>query len=272
MNSRFVKVKRPYSNTIPVACNGSGILHGASPDGSEHIFVRMGCGHCDYCSERRRRKWLKRIARTAEAHRLTRLLTLTLDPAKLRDPSDIVAISRHLRRSWAKFRTYFAREYGVSPLFVTVMETGRRATHLHLHVLLGQYVDQKWISDVWSRLGGGRVVHIRYVDVHNVSRYLAKYVTKDSFPRSLLRRVRQFTASLKTWVNVKKVQTDWSWEYDSGPLVFYRCQFDPYVSWEQTVGEVTVAFGLGKPGGPRLPIPRKWKQPTVIIVTGRNVG
>ena len=228
----------------PPVCRRAGIIRGTFSDGSKHIFIRQSCRRCDWCSERRRKKWLKRIARTAEVHQLTRLLTLTLDPAKLPDPTDIVAISRHLRRTWANFRTYLSREYGASLRFITVAEAGRRTTHLHLHVLLGQFVRQDWISDVWSRLGGGRVVHIRYVDVHNVSRYLAKYVTKDSFPRSLLRRVRQFTASLKTWVDVKKVHTDWSWEWVQGPLEVYRWLYASLVSWEQKVGGVVVGFGI----------------------------
>ncbi len=226
---------------MALVCIRSGHLHGVSPDGSRQTYIRQGCGSCDWCLKRRCRRWLKRIARTAETHRLTRLLTLTLDPAKLSD-TGVVIVARHLRRTWAKFRTYLSRRYGTSLRYIAVTETGRRTTHLHLHILLGRYVPQPWISDVWDRLGGGRIVDVRYVDVQNVSRYLAKYVTKDSFPRSLLRRLRQFTASVRTWVDLK---TAWSWVWDPASLEERRRWFSTSVSWEQTIEGVLVAFGVG---------------------------
>jgi len=160
-------------------------------------FIRTGCGYCDWCMRRRARKWLKRIARTAETHDLTRLLTLTIDPGRVAD-QEVRVIAQHLRRTWAKFRVYLGRRYGGTVRFIAVVEAGGRSSHLHLHVLVNRFIPQAWVSEEWEALGGGRVVDIRYVDVQRVSRYLAKYITKDSFPRTLLRRVRQFTASVKT--------------------------------------------------------------------------
>lgn len=49
----------------------------------------------------------------------------------------------------------------------------------HLHVLLDRYVPQEWISEVWSSLGGGRIVFIKRVTVQKVARYLSKYLTKE---------------------------------------------------------------------------------------------
>lgn len=81
---------------------------------------------------------------------------------------------------------------------------------------------------------------IRYVDVQRVSRYLAKYITKDSFPRTLLRRIRQFTASVKTWVDAK---TDWTWGWSPSWLEDWR-HFYAAVAWEQSVEGVLVGFAV----------------------------
>lgn len=223
-------------------CYRRGVIRGSSPDLRERIFIRQGCGYCDWCLTRRCRRWLKRISRTAQAHGLTRMLTLTLDPAKLAD-NEILTAAQHLRDTWAKFRTYLARRHGESLRFIAVVEMGHRTSHLHLHVLVGQYIPQQWVSEVWNTLGGGRIVDIRYVDAHNVARYLAKYVTKGSFPRPLLRRLRQFTASVKTWVDVK-VKKDWSWSWMQCYLDDIRPGPIAHVSSKQFFADVMVAFGL----------------------------
>lgn len=87
------------------------------------MFLRKGCGSCEWCLKKRARRWLKRIARTAEAHDLTRLLTLTLDPARVVD-LEVKAIARHLRKTWAKFRVYLGRRYGGTVRFIAVVEAG----------------------------------------------------------------------------------------------------------------------------------------------------
>jgi hypothetical protein len=53
-------------------------------------------------------------------------------------------------------------------LLFAVFATG--ATAWIAHVLLSKYIPQQWISDSWSALGGGEIVHIKQVDVHRISR------------------------------------------------------------------------------------------------------
>jgi hypothetical protein len=50
----------------------------------------------------------------------------------------------------------------------------------HLHILLDRYIPQAWISESWAALGGGKVVWIkRVIDLHRISSYLSKYLTKN---------------------------------------------------------------------------------------------
>ena len=69
-----------------------------------------------------------------------------------------------------------------------------------------------WISKSWAALGGGKVVDIRRVyDVHRMSRYLAKYLTKDVI-LSAPRGVRRWTTSRGIQLFTKHKSTG-EWEY-----------------------------------------------------------
>jgi hypothetical protein len=50
----------------------------------------------------------------------------------------------------------------------------------HLHVLFGAFLPQDWLSKAWQAVGGGKIVHIKFADVHRVTAYFSKYLTKDS--------------------------------------------------------------------------------------------
>ena len=47
----------------------------------------------------------------------------------------------------------------------------------HLHVLIDRYVPKEWLDVAWNAVGGG-FTWIKYVDVHRVSAYISKYLTK----------------------------------------------------------------------------------------------
>lgn len=114
------------------------------------------------------------IVQQAEARKLTRFLTLTLDPSKV-----VGDDFKYLRASWRKMRVYLSRRFGESVEFIAVVEL-HRSGRPHLHVLVNRFIPQDWLSRAWESVGGGRVVDIRYVDVHNVGRYLSKYFTKQT--------------------------------------------------------------------------------------------
>jgi hypothetical protein len=66
----------------------------------------------------------------------------------------------------------------VSPTYICVLEFTKTGVP-HLHILFDRYIDQKWISKTWDKLGGGCIVFIKQVTVQKVSRYLSKYLTKE---------------------------------------------------------------------------------------------
>jgi hypothetical protein len=82
----------------------------------------------------------------------------------------------------------------------------------HLHVLLGQYIPQAWLSGAWQSIGGGRMVDIRYVDVHRVSAYLSVYLAGEKVVHTLAllpKRARIFTTSRSIVLWGKKKPSGW---------------------------------------------------------------
>ena len=56
----------------------------------------------------------------------------------------------------------------------------------------------------WSALGGGRMVHVKHLDVHRIARYLAKDLTKDLM-MSAPEGSRRVTTSRSLHLNEKKI-------------------------------------------------------------------
>ena len=86
---------------------------------------------------------------------------------------------------------------GKSVDFVGVLEFQENG-NAHLHVLLGKYIRQKWLSLAWQSIGGGKIVDIQQVDVHRVSAYLSAYLTGTKVVHTLNllpMRARIFTTS-----------------------------------------------------------------------------
>ena len=94
-------------------------------------------------------------------------------------------------------RVALARKYGKSLPFVGVLEFQESGV-AHLHVLLGVYVPQRWLSEAWQSIGGGKIVDIRHVDIHRVTAYLACYLAGEKVEHTLSllpNRARIFTTS-----------------------------------------------------------------------------
>lgn len=137
-----------------------------------HLCNAYRCGRC---RGRKLRHVRLHVAQVATARKLTRFVTLTLDPARI--PAG-VASHVYLRECWRKMRVYISRWAGRAVEFIAVVELHRSGI-AHLHVLVGVYLPQEWLSKAWHAVGGGRIVDVRWVDVHRVAGYLAKYLTKD---------------------------------------------------------------------------------------------
>lgn len=146
-----------------------------------HGYSRLGCGryNCPSCGPRKLRKARKAIARIAEQKRLTRFVTLTLDPNKIpmescSEPGAARGLE-YLRETWRKMRVSLKRHVGKSVQFVSIVQPHKSGV-VHLHLLVGVYLDQGWLSDAWSAIGGGKIVDIRWVDLHRVAGYLSRYL------------------------------------------------------------------------------------------------
>ena len=143
---------------------------------------------CCYCGPRKANLYKRLIGQLAEREQLTRFLTLTLDPSKIEGDS-----VRYLRGVFNKFRLYLRRRYGTPVKYIAVLEFHKSGV-AHLHLLVDRFIPWEWIKQSWSALGGGEVVFIKYVDVHRISRYLSKYLTKELL-LSAPKRSRRVTTS-----------------------------------------------------------------------------
>jgi hypothetical protein len=160
---------------------------------------------CRRCRNPKLKKVRARIAQIATEHKLTRMATLTLDPKRIPKGKQT---DRYLRECWNEMRVSLARKFGKSIPYVGVLEFHKSGI-AHLHLLVGQYIAQKWLSEAWYGIGGGRIVDIRYVDVHRVSAYLSVYLAGDKVQKTLEllpKRARIFTTarSIVLWGRKKK--------------------------------------------------------------------
>lgn len=170
-------------------------------------FLCLLCGsyRCNRCRNPKLKRVRARLAEIAQEHKLQRMATLTLDPKRVPEGE---RTDRHIRDCWRKMRVLLAREFNGTLPFVGVLEFQENGL-AHLHVLLGRYIPQKWLSDAWQSIGGGKIVDIRFVDVHRVSAYLAVYLAGEKIEhtlRLLARRARIFTTArcIRLWPKKQK--------------------------------------------------------------------
>jgi hypothetical protein len=157
-----------------------GLLKGKS---GKFGYKSLFCGsyRCDRCRNPKLKRVRARIAEIATAHKLQRMATLTLDPKRVPRGQ---TTGRYIRNCWREMRVTLARKYGQSLSFVGVLEFHKNKV-AHMHVLIGAYIPQAWLSAKWQSNGGGPVVDIRYVDVHRVSAYLSVYLAGDKVQHTL---------------------------------------------------------------------------------------
>jgi len=181
-------------------------IRGHAPNSPETRFHRVNCKcwYCRYCAPRKAKRLKYAIRETAEAKQLRRFLTLTLDPAKIAgDPV------RYLNAVFAKLRVYLQRKYGVAPQYIRILEFQKNGNP-HFHILIDRYIAREWIQAAWVAVGGGWMVDIRYVDVHRVSRYLSKYLTKEMLMSAPLRCRRVTTSRSITLFGRTPTESKWT--------------------------------------------------------------
>lgn len=165
-------------------------VRGHDPQTRTTMFYRINCKcwNCSYCGPRKAKRYKHAIVRIAETLQLCRFVTLTLDPSKIQgDPV------RYLNQVWAKLRVYLKREFGVAPAYIRVLEFQQNGNP-HFHILIDRFLRWTWLQHAWEAVGGGRQMDITFVDVHRVSHYLSKYLTKELLLSAPLRSRRVTTS------------------------------------------------------------------------------
>jgi hypothetical protein len=173
--------------------------------------VRLDCKRlsCVRCGPKRARRYQRAIAREAEARSLKRFATLTIDPARLLQEDSV----DYIRECWNKFRTYLKRRFGHKVEYIAVLEHHKSGV-AHLHVLMDRYIPKEWLDSAWNAVGGG-FTWINYVDVHRVSAYISKYLTKALFG-GLPSKKKRISTSRDIHLFEKRESTGW-W-FDRGSI------------------------------------------------------
>jgi hypothetical protein len=165
---------------------------------------------CNRCRNPKLKEVRTEISRIASEKKLNKMATLTLDPKRI-SRRDRVRTDRYLRDCWRKMRVSLGRKFGESVDYVGILEFQKNGT-AHLHLLLGRFIEQKWLSDAWHAVGGGRIVDIRLVDVHRVTAYLSVYLAGDKVKHTLKLlavRARIFTTSRSIRLWPKREKRGW---------------------------------------------------------------
>ena len=180
-------------------------------DRSGRAYMRVDCKKlsCPRCGPFRAKKYRQAVSKRAEEKKLTRLMTLTLDPAKCSVPDSVA----YLRRCFNKFRVSlcrFSERAGYRQIsFIAIVEL-QKSGMAHLHVLISVSLPQDWISQAWQMVGGGRIVDIRSVDVHRIGAYLSKYLTKNLL-NSVPAKKKRISTSRDIHLFEKKEPLGWEW-------------------------------------------------------------
>jgi hypothetical protein len=163
---------------------------------------------CPYCRKPKLKNLRARFAQLAHQLQLRRFVTLTLDPKRLTDRKHT---DRYIRKCWRKMRVSLQRKFGKTVQFIGVLEFHKSGV-AHLHLLVGVYIPHAWLSQAWQSIGGGKVVDIRYVEVHRVTAYLTPYLAGEKIEHTLgllPRRARIFTASRGIQLSEKPKSSGW---------------------------------------------------------------
>jgi hypothetical protein len=238
----------------------------------EHVRSRCKSYRCGVCGPYKLRCVRKRIVTLAVQHGLVRFLTLTLDPSKLDPTWDLWAEIAYLRNCWRKMRVYIERKLDHSLVFIAVVEL-QQSGRPHLHLLIGSFLEQSWISDAWNALGGGRIVDIRRVQIKRVAAYLAKYITEEDlceYPP----KVRRFSTSRGLALFERTRSTAWRF-FKTAITILHRCCPRVEVEERDSSGALISFVAAEPPCEMYLQEPlyrraTRWSNAKFILRTGRT--
>lgn len=139
---------------------------------------RCSSWDCYCCGYRMRQNLVEEIERiTQRRPEMSRMLTLTLDPATAPDDQD--EQHHYITERWNALRTRLKRDVGDFS-YIWIREEQENGLP-HLHAIVSRFLPQSVVSEAWSELGGGEIVDIRKIDrVEKVAHYVGKYLTKSA--------------------------------------------------------------------------------------------
>lgn len=158
----------------------------------------------------RRRYYRRAIARIANLYQMRRMITLTVDPKLVPpgvDPLDYIG------HCWDKFKAQLHWYYRLPIVYLRIIEWQTRGLP-HYHVLVSATFDEGTMRRLWTGVGGGYQVTVRYLDGGRAPAYVSKYLTKDA-KIDLPAGLRPVTSSSGITLHETKPKSDWRWSPQS---------------------------------------------------------
>lgn len=156
-------------------CNTFPDFYFYNPDTNARIPFYCKSWNCPTCGAIKRDKVINAMAEAAVKHRLSKHLTLTLDPKKLKEGENPYV---YLRKTWNKMRVYLWRlgkKRGRRIKYELVVGMQYQNEDMpHRHILLNEYIPFKWLKKAWKAVGGGSVF-VRYVKVKHQKAFVKGY-------------------------------------------------------------------------------------------------
>lgn len=170
-NSLLIEPNCDLSSRLPI-CPTSTMLTGWSTSLNRSVVVSVGCRRwgCSFCG----RKRVQVLAKRTEAAQPSRLITLTVDPARWESPRQAYDGTR---RCLATFGRSMKRRGEWE--YLRVLELTKKGwPHYHL-LVRSPYVPHADVKRIWAELTGARIVDVRQIKkADNVYWYLVKYLAK----------------------------------------------------------------------------------------------
>jgi len=165
---------------------------------------RIHCNQwgCDVCGYRRAERLREEIINEAKKHGLSIGLDLTLGPINKTCPANSF---RRLKQAWSKFRHAMNRLPGKKLEFIWVVGVSEMG-EAHLHLLVNKFIEQRLLSEIWRKSGGGPVIHVRKVE-EIVPR--ADYMSCNCLSHGFLKGSRRFGNSKGIKLKVRSLVAEW---------------------------------------------------------------
>lgn len=183
------------------------IVQQSTPVGTCYVryIARCGSRFCWDCSQIKARSWQKKIiASFKNSHCI--MVTLTF-PSSAPDP---VLSPLYYSRAWEHFLKRLRRRYP-DLRFARIVELTANGRP-HFHVLIDQYVPQKYVSWAFAHCGGGSIADCRYIQPGRAARYVTKYITKTYDPEGaaarffFISRMRSISTSRGLYYSIPRVR------------------------------------------------------------------